>query len=316
MKDWKRTDIPSQRGKIAVVTGPTSGTGFETALALAGAGARVVLAARDANKAAAATTRIRAVHPDADLQFEQIDLASQRSVASAAARIAAAHGQIDLLINNAGVMNIPDLHLTEDGFEMQFAANYLGHFALTTALLPRILAAPQPRIVNLSSGTHHMGQIDFGNLAGQRRYSGFGAYAQSKLAMLVFALELHRRAVASGWTLVATAAHPGWAATSLLTTGPGFGRARPRLSDRLGKLLTPVFAQDAAGGALPVLYAATAEGIVSGGYYGPTGTLEFKGPPGPARISPRALVPGLGEKLWTASERLIASRTPRLQLAS
>lgn len=305
MAAWRVAQIPAQAGRIAVVTGATSGIGFETALALAGAGARVVLASRNTAKGAEVLARIRAVHPRADIAFEPLDLASLASVATCAERIAAAAPCLDLLVNNAGVMAIPARHVTADGFEMQFGVNYLGHFALTLRLLPRLLAATAPRVVTVSSLAHRTGRIDFNDLQAERHYRPWVAYCQSKLATLMFALELDRRARAAGWKLASNAAHPGYAVTGLQSTGPRMGRAdTPTLLERLGKLAEPFVAQSAADGALPTLYAATSPAAASGVLYGPNGFYELKGQPAKAKIADHALDRVAWRRLWEVSERL------------
>jgi NAD(P)-dependent dehydrogenase (short-subunit alcohol dehydrogenase family) len=197
MAPWTIADIPSQSGRSAVVTG-TGGLGFETALALARAEAEVILAGRNADRGAASVARIRAQVPEANIGFAELDLASLASVAAFAKRMAAEHGSLDLLVNNAGVMTPPRRHTTADGFELQFGTNYLGHFALTGRLLPLLRAARAPRIVEVSSIAHRRASMDFQDLQAEKRYRPWAAYGQSKLAMLIFALELQRRSDAGG----------------------------------------------------------------------------------------------------------------------
>jgi NAD(P)-dependent dehydrogenase (short-subunit alcohol dehydrogenase family) len=221
MTGWSTADIPSLNGKTAVITGATGGLGYETALALAGAGAAVVLTGRSEAKGRIAIDRIRAQFPDANISYETLDLADLASVADFSKRFAATHASLDLLVNNAGVMALPQRQVTSDGFEMQFGTNYLGHYALTAHLLPQLRRGNQPRVVNLSSLTHRWGAIHFDDLQGARSYSPQKAYSQSKLAMLMFALELQRRSDAAGWGLMSNAAHPGYARTDLIANGPG-----------------------------------------------------------------------------------------------
>jgi NAD(P)-dependent dehydrogenase (short-subunit alcohol dehydrogenase family) len=304
MRKWTVNDMPDQSGRIAVVTGATSGIGYETAKALAGAGAHVVLASRNVEKGAEMIAKIRAAHPRAEVRFEPLDLASLTSVANCAARLSSSFSRIDLLVNNAGVMAIPTRHVTEDGFEMQFGANYLGHFALTVRLLPKVLAAPMPRIVTVSSLAHRSGRIIFDDLQFERRYRPWTAYCQSKLATLMLALELDRIARENGWTLTSNAAHPGFAATGLQSTGPSMGRNRPSLMERVSKLLAPIASQSAAGGALPTLYAATSASAEGGVMYGPDGFYEMKGAPKLAKIVPAARDEAVWRRLWDVSERL------------
>jgi NAD(P)-dependent dehydrogenase (short-subunit alcohol dehydrogenase family) len=305
MSDFTAKDIPSQSGRIAIITGATSGIGYETAKALAGAGARVIIASRNEKKAAEVLAEIRGVYPGREVSFETLDLSSLSSVADCAARIAASVPQIDMLINNAGVMAIPTRHETIDGFEMQLGANYLGHFAFDLHLMPKVLAAPSPRVVTVSSLAHRSGRIHFDDLQLQKGYTPWKAYAQSKLATLLFSLELDRRAKAGGWNLVSNAAHPGYSVTGLQSTGPRMGREdRPALLERFGKLVEPFMSQSAAAGALPTLYAATSPDAEGGTMYGPDGFYELKGSPALAKIVPRALDKNTWRRLWEISEQL------------
>jgi NAD(P)-dependent dehydrogenase (short-subunit alcohol dehydrogenase family) len=302
---WSIRSIPSQLGKLAVITGATGGLGLETALALAGAGAEIVLTGRNETKGQAALQRVRAAHPNASIRYEDLNLASLASVADFATRFAATHGALDLLVNNAGVMMPPARHTTADGFELQFGTNYLGHFALTAHLLPLLRAGRAARVVSLSSIAHKLqASIHFDDLQWERRYSPWPAYAQSKLAMLIFAIELQRRSDAAGWGLLSTAAHPGYARTGLQSAGPSLGLAGPSITERLGKLAEPIMSHSAAEGALPTLFAATAPNARPGEYYGPLGLFELKGPPGKASISAQARDPALGARLWKVSEVL------------
>ena len=209
MSNWTTANIPDQTGKLAIVTGSTGGTGFETALELARKGAEVVIAARNSAKGEDAIRRIRRAVPAANVRFEALDLASQASVAAFADRLLAQGRPVEILINNAGVMALPTREETVDGFEMQLATNYLGHFALTARLLP-LLKAGSARVVSLSSIAHRRGRIAFDDLNAERGYSAWPVYAQSKLAMLMFGLELDRRSQANSWGLTSIAAHPGW----------------------------------------------------------------------------------------------------------
>lgn len=310
MPDWTVKDIPPQTGRIAVITGANSGIGYEAAKALAGAGAKVIIASRNERKGAAALASIRAATPDADIAFEPLDLASLDSVARTAARIAAAVPRIDLLINNAGVMAIPDRHETEDGFEMQMGANYIGHFAWTMRLLPKVFLADNPRVVTVSSLAHRSGRINFDDLQWQRNYGPWRAYCQSKLATLLFSLELDRAARAEGWQLKSLAAHPGYAVTGLQSAGPRMGRNRPSFLERFGKLVEPIFSQSAAAGALPTLFAATSPDAEGGTMYGPNGFYELKGPPARAKIAAHARDPAIWRRLWDISEQLTGLRLP------
>jgi NAD(P)-dependent dehydrogenase (short-subunit alcohol dehydrogenase family) len=300
MTGWTTADIPSLTGKTAVITGATGGLGYETALALAGAGAAVVLTGRNEAKGRHALQEIRSQFPNARITYENLDLAKLASVADFAARFAAGYQSLDLLINNAGVMALPKRETTSDGFEMQFGTNYLGHYALTAHMLPLLRRGNQPRVVNLSSLAHRSGTIDFDDLQGAKSYNPFKAYCQSKLAMLMFALELQRRSNAAGWGLMSNAAHPGYALTDLIANGPG----TRGLMGQLGKILRPFASHSAAEGALPTLFAATSPQAEPGGYYGPDWFYELKGPPVPAKIMPRAKDVATAARLWDVSAAL------------
>ncbi|HWN80289.1 MAG TPA: SDR family oxidoreductase [Bradyrhizobium sp.] len=299
MTDWTIANIPPQGGKLAVVTGATGGLGYQTAMRLAQAGAEVVLAGRNEAKGREAVSKIRNQFPDAKISFDVLDLANLASVADFARRLATTHSSLDLLINNAGVMALPTRQTTADGFEMQFGTNYLGHYALTAQLLPLLRGAQQPRVVSLSSIAHRTGFIQFSDLQGERFYSPWKAYNQSKLAMLMFALELQRRSDSAGWNLMSTASHPGWARTDLFANGPGFG-----LISFASQFAAPLFSQSAESGALPTLFAATSPQAEGGGYYGPNGLYELRGPPAPARIMPQARDKAAAAKLWDVSQQL------------
>lgn len=300
MTEWTTADIPSLSGKTVVVTGATGGLGYETAMALAGAGAIVILTGRDDAKGLRAIEGICERFPDALIAYEHLDLASLSSVADFARRFAAENERLDLLVNNAGVMALPKRQQTEDGFEMQLGTNYLGHYALTARLLPQLRRAGAPRIVNLSSLAHRSGAINFDDLQGKYSYRPWRAYCQSKLAMLMFALELQSRSLAAGWGLTSVAAHPGYARTELIANGPGTNTVQ----GRVGRLLQPLISQSAAEGALPTLFAATSPDAEPGGYYGPNGFYELKGSPGPARIMPQARDLAAAAMLWDASATL------------
>jgi NAD(P)-dependent dehydrogenase (short-subunit alcohol dehydrogenase family) len=299
MAPWTIADITSQSGRSAVVTG-TGGLGLETALALAQAGAEVILAGRNPDKGAASVTRVKALVPAANIRFAALDLASLASVASFARRMAAEHGSLDLLVNNAGIMMPPRRRTTDDGFELQLGTNFLGHFALTAQLLPLLRAARAPRVVAVSSIAHRRATIRFEDLQWARGYRPWPSYGQSKLAMLVFALELQRRSDAAGWGLMSLAAHPGIARTDLFANGPGLGG----LQTLMFGLVQPFISQSATAGAQPLLFAATAPAAVGGGYYGPSGFRELKGAVGPARIMPQASDRKLAARLWQVSEAL------------
>jgi NAD(P)-dependent dehydrogenase (short-subunit alcohol dehydrogenase family) len=300
MKQWSVADIPSQQGRLAVVTGATGGLGFETALALARAKAEVLVTGRNLEKGRVAVGRIQGAVPSAHVRFETLDLASLASIREFTAKLVADGRPLDLLVNNAGVMQLPTQRLTEDGFEMQFGTNHLGHFALTGLLLPLLREAEAPRVVNVSSLAHRGGRIDFDNLQAERKYRPWAAYQQSKLANLLFTFELQRRSDAYGWGLMSNAAHPGFARTDLIPNGPGTGGLAMIGSTVLGTFLS----HSAAAGALPTLFAATSPQAIPAGYYGPNGFYEMKGPVAAAKVLPQAHDESVARKLWEVSEQL------------
>jgi len=298
---WALSDIPNLTGKLAVVTGATGGLGYETALGLAQAGAEVSVAGRNDAKGVEALRRIRAAVPGSNARFAKVDLASLASVAAFAERLLREEQPIDILVNNAGVMAPPKRKTTEDGFELQFGTNHLGHFALSGRLLPLLRKAVAPKVTTVSSLMHRMGaDIHFEDLQWTRKYSPNGAYAQSKLANLLFALELQRRSDAGGWGLMSNAAHPGGSKTDLIANGIGSNSLPGRISARVVGLL----GQSAADGALPTLFAATAPEATPASYYGPDGIFEMKGAVAPAKISAKASDPLLAAHLWEISETL------------
>jgi NAD(P)-dependent dehydrogenase (short-subunit alcohol dehydrogenase family) len=299
MPRWTTANIQDQIGRRAIITGATGGLGYETALALAGAGAAVVLTGRNPAKGSQALAQIRQAHPAATISFEPLDMASLASITSFAARQTA---PIDLLVNNAGVMALPRRQLTEDGFERQFGLNHLGHFALTGRLLPLLQGG---RVVTVSSILAQRGRIDFDDLQGERHYQPEAAYAQSKLANLMFARALQRR----GAGVTSIAAHPGWARTDLIANGPG-AEGGMDLRHRLAAYAAPFLSQSSAAGALPSLYAATAPDVAPGGFYGPDGPFEMKGWPAPAKIPPQAKDEGAEQRLWQVSEALTDTTWP------
>jgi NAD(P)-dependent dehydrogenase (short-subunit alcohol dehydrogenase family) len=295
---WSSADIPDQRGRVALVTGANSGLGLITARELARHGAGVVIACRNLDKAERAAAEIRAAVPAAELQVSQLDLASLDSVRAFAARVGAEHPRVDLLINNAGIM-APPRRLTVDGFESQFGTNHLGHFALTGLLLERLRAAPAPRVVTLSSVMHRLGRINFGDLQSEHGYNSWLAYSQSKLANLMFAFELQRRAVAADLELLSLAAHPGYSATNLQTAGPAHWYEKV-----FGVLGNRLMAQSAAMGALPSLFAATSPELPGGTFVGPGGIGEVRGAPKVVGAAGRAYDENAWQRLWEASEQL------------
>jgi NAD(P)-dependent dehydrogenase (short-subunit alcohol dehydrogenase family) len=309
MTGWSARDLPPQYGRRAVVTGGTNGLGLQVALALARAGAEVVLAARDAARGQAAVARIRTAAPGACVVYETLDLSSLGSVAAFANRLAARGGGLDLLVNNAGVMALPVRQETADGFEMQFGVNHLGHVALTARLLPLLQAGRSARVVCVTSLAHRLGAIDFDDLHGIRAYRPWKAYAQSKLAVLTFAFELQRRATEGGWGIAGLAAHPGWALTDLYANGPLSGEG-PSILARLMRRATRLVSHSAEVGALPILFAATAPEAEGGGFYGRSWLFELRGPPAPAWAAPDARDSALAAWLWQVSEGLTGCRFP------
>lgn len=298
MTRWTTADIPQQHGRSVVITG-TGGLGFQDALALARAGADVTIAGRNAAKGEAALNHIRAAVPDAQIQFEEVDLARLDSIARFAERLRNSRASLDILINNAAVMTPPQRQTTADGFELQFGTNYLGHFALTAQLLPLLQKGDAPRVINLSSIAARQGTIDFDDLQAERNYKPMPVYAQSKLASLLFAFELQRRSTAEGWGITSIAAHPGIARTDLLTNAPG-----ERSPSALARTWLWFMFQPAAQGALPTLYAATASQATPGAYYGPNRFNETRGYPALATIPPQARDTAVAARLWLVSEQL------------
>lgn len=301
MSAWTPNDIPDQTGRVALVTGANSGLGFETAAMLARKGAHVVLACRNQAKAVEAQRKIEAAG-SVSLEVLPLDLSSLAQVREAAARFRAKHGRLDLLINNAGVMWLPRT-LTAEGQEMQFATNHLGHYALTGHLLDIVLATPGSRIVTLSSLAHARGHIHFDDLSfTQARYGKHRAYAQSKVANLLFALELARRLQKAGSGTASIACHPGISATNLAI--PGFEMQGSRLLSRVSGLLTKIVAQDPAVGAQPTLFAATAAEATNGDYIGPSGYRQFYGAPRKVGCTRYARDEDVARRLWDVSATL------------
>jgi NAD(P)-dependent dehydrogenase (short-subunit alcohol dehydrogenase family) len=295
---WTARDIPNQSGRIAVVTGANSGLGLATARELARSGATVIIACRNTDKGERAAAEIQAAVPSADVPVEALDLADLASVRAFAERVAGERDRLDLLINNAGVM-APPRRPTKDGFESPFGTNHLGHFALTGLLLPKLLQAPTPRVVTVSSLNHRMGTIRFEDPQWERGYNNWRAYAQSKLANLMFCFELDRRATAARSSLASMAAHPGYSATNLQFAGPA--GTYERWAMEVGNKL---FAQSAELGALSTLYAATVVDLPSGSYVGPDGFMEVRGHPHVVTAASKAYNRESWRRLWELSEQL------------
>ena len=296
---WSEADIPDQSGRIALVTGANSGLGLETARALAQGGATVLLACRQRSRGEAVRQQLLPL-ARAGLEVIDLDLADLASVAAAASQVQREFGRLDLLINNAGVM-APPRRLSRDGHELQFAVNHLGHFALTTALLPLLKQQAGTRVVTVSSGAHYFGRIAFDDLQGERRYDPWTAYGQSKLANVMMALQLQEQLVAAGSSTLSIAAHPGLARTNLQ---PSSVAAKGSWIEGLAyRLLDPLF-QSAAMGALPQLHAAVAPDARGGALYGPDGLANLGGWPVACKIAAAALDGSQRRRLWQASEEL------------
>jgi NAD(P)-dependent dehydrogenase (short-subunit alcohol dehydrogenase family) len=298
---WSAADIPALAGRTAVVTGANSGTGYEIARELAAHGADVVLACRNPERAAQAARRITAAAPGRSARAMTLDLASLESVRRFAGELCERHDALDILVNNAGISGGPR-RLTADGFEAHLGVNHLGHFALTGRLLPALLARPGARVVTMSTGLAAQARIDFGDLQGERNYRMTTAYGQSKLAGLLFARELDRRARAAATGLASLATHPGVARTSLLVGKEADWGRRRDMTETLVRLVQVLFAQPAARAALPALYQATDPAARGDQYVGTRGHL--RGYPGIGPFPPAALSPEAATRLWQASEEL------------
>jgi NAD(P)-dependent dehydrogenase (short-subunit alcohol dehydrogenase family) len=302
---WTTEEIPPQSGKTFVITGANSGIGYEAALQLAAKGAHVVLACRDQAKGQQAVTAIKAAHPSAAVALMELDLANLQSIRRFSDAVRTAHPALHGLCNNAGVMAIP-YRRTADGFEMQFGTNHLGHFALTGLLLEPLLATPGARVVNVSSNAHKFGSMRWDDLQWERSYRKWFAYSQSKLANLLFSHELQRRLAAAGAGVISVACHPGYAATNLQGAGPRMQGSS--LIEAVMEFGNRVFAQSAAMGALPTLYAATAADVRGGDYIGPDGLGEQWGHPKKVQSTARARDAEAQRRLWEISEQLTGVR--------
>lgn len=290
-----------QQGKVAVVTGANSGLGLHTAQALALRGARVIMACRNLEKGEAARQRILSQKPEIEPELWQLDLASLDSVKIFAEKFLASSGRLDALINNAGLMAIP-LARTREGFEMQFGVNHLGHFALSALLWKPLSHTEGSRLVQVSSLAHAFGRMRFEDVHWSSKYSKWGAYGMSKLANLLFIRELAGRIARSETKVIAAAAHPGYASTELQAKGARMKGSK--MEEQFYRLANRIFAQSAANGALPILYAATAEGVSQGAYFGPGGKLRLWGPPKLDQPSSKRMEDGVAEELWRVSESL------------
>jgi NAD(P)-dependent dehydrogenase (short-subunit alcohol dehydrogenase family) len=299
---WDRSDMPDLSGRTVVVTGANSGVGFEATKAVAAKGADTIMACRSLERGTAAREEIEAELADPTLDVRELDLADLDSVRTFAETFERERDALDILCNNAGVMAIPRSE-TADGFEMQFGVNHLGHFALTAHLLDALRAADgESRVVTHSSGVHERGRIDFEDLQGEDDYDKWDAYAQSKLANLLFAYELDRRLAAADADVISLGCHPGYADTNLQRRGPEESGSRVRLWAM--KAANAIFAQSAERGALPLLYAATADGLEGGEYVGPGGFMNMRGAPELQESSPRSHDGETARRLWDVSEEL------------
>lgn len=295
-KKWTAEEVPSQEGRVVIVTGSSSGIGEEAAKVLAGKGAEVVIAVRNLEKGGAAKERILGEHPDASLHLMELDLADLSSVRSFADKFRSRFERLDLLINNAGVM-VPPYSKTKDGFELQFGTNHLGHFVLTARLFDLLKRTEGSRVVNVSSGAHRMGDLDFDDLNWEKRdYSAWTAYGDSKIANLYFTRELASRTESRGEGVKITAAHPGWTATDL------------QRNSGIANFLNNFLAMSVDKGALPTLRAAVEESAENGAYYGPDGIREMWGYP--VRVEPNDLAKEdtIAERLWKVSEEMTGER--------
>lgn len=299
MTDWTQKDIPDQGGKLVVVTGGNSGIGYEAALALAGKNAQVFLAVRSVEKGEEAAKKIRGQYPKAQVSVLALDLSDLKSVRAFAENFSKQHERLDVLINNAGVMALPE-RKTVDGFEMQFGTNHLGHFALTGLLLPLLKKTPNSRVVTVSSAMHTTGEIHFEDLQWEKKYQAWGAYGQSKLANLLFAYELQRRLAAAGIKMISVGCHPGFAATNLQTAGPQMEGSAFKMW--MMKTMNAVMAQGQDMGALPTLFAATDGSVKGGDYIGPA--KGMRGYPAKGKSNDKSHDEAVAKRLWSVSEEL------------
>lgn len=300
-KKWTDADIEDQSGKIAIVTGSNSGIGFEAARVLANKNASVIMACRSVDKAMEAKNKIIKQNPKANVEVMSLDLSSLKSINTFAGFFREKFSKIDLLINNAGVM-VPPYTKTEDGFELQFGTNHLGHFALTGLLIDLILATKNSRIVNVSSGAHNMGKIDFNDLNWEKRsYKKWFAYGMSKIANLYFTYELQRKLERRNLKAISVASHPGWTSTNLQQYA-GFAG-----------FFNQFFAQSVEIGTLPTLFAATAQDVKGGDYYGPDGFMEMRGYPKKVSSNKLSYDKEIAHELWKVSENLTGVKFQALE---
>ncbi len=302
---WSAADVGDLTGRVALVTGANSGIGYAVAGTLAAHGAHVILACRDGERARRARDRLESELERSSLELLHLDLADLASIRRAAAAVLATHARLDLLVNNAGVMGTP-YRQTADGFELQMATNHLGHFALTGLLLDRIVTTEHSRVVTVSSHLHHIGRLRLGDVGGTAPRNTWVTYGTTKLANLLFTAELARRLTAARLPTLAVATHPGWTRSNLAANGAALrtNRVRRKLARAAGRTL----GQSAAGGALPVLCAATSSSVHSGAYLGPARFFGLAGAPRLARPGRRARDAMAAAALWSASEELTGVR--------
>jgi NAD(P)-dependent dehydrogenase (short-subunit alcohol dehydrogenase family) len=306
-RKWTAADLPDLSGKTIIITGANSGIGYEAALEFARHRAAVILACRSVDRASTAIAQIKSARPDAAVEAMELDLASLSSVRAFADAFKKNHDQLHILCNNAGVMAIP-YRRTADGFEMQIGTNHFGHFALTGLLFDLMLATDHARVVTVSSGAHRMGSIHFDDLNWQHGYRKWLAYGQSKLANLLFCLELQRRLEKAHARMISVACHPGYAATNLQAAGPRM--AGSSMMESLMGVANSLLAQSAAMGALPTLYAATSPEVRGGDYIGPAGIGELWGTPAKVGRSSAASDASAAARLWEVSEQLTGVHYP------
>lgn len=299
--NWTSENIPDQSGRIIVITGANAGLGYESALALARKGAHVVMAVRNLQKGQAASDQIKQAAPNAQVDLMQLNLGSLQSVRDFAAAFKQRHQPLHVLMNNAGIM-APPYRKTEDGFELQWGVNHLGHFALTGLLLDVLLATPGSRIVTVSSSAHRIGNLNFDDLNYEKGYNNWRSYGQSKFANAVFTQELQRRLSAAGAKTIALVSDPGYSRTNLQSAQEDVNRSA--VMNAVLKIVTPFMSQSAAEGAWTQLYPATMPDVAGGAFYLPGGMFGAKGHPTEGKLVKRAYDPDLGQRLWAISEQM------------
>lgn len=313
-KKWSIADIGPQKGKRILITGGTSGIGLSAARVLAAAGAEVILAADDEIKGQKVIREMRQEDTNFNVQFERLDLSDLKDTARFGSYFRQKYLRLDVLINNAGLDAIPERMVSRDGHELIFATNYLGHFALTAHLFPMLKEAGDARIISVSSLEHKSGQIDFSDLEELTDYNSQKAYRQSKLALLMFSLELACKCQASGLKIKSIPVHPGLARTHIFDRGPSLANQYYHPLPLMWRMAMKAFGQSPENGALPILFAATSDQVVSGKYYGPGGPGELRGGPAPAQVSFKALNMTVAKNLWDFSEDVTGVDFPLVEL--